>query len=247
MLFRSSSTGHLIVVSAWIDYPEAKRETFEIFIQLGAIFAVLWHYRRDLSELLFAAPREAGARARIGKILLAFVPAAGAGFLLHNLIEEFLFSPTFVATTLILGGVLLIALERRPWTFHVERIESVTWGQALGIGLAQVVSLLPGVSRAAATIVGGFQSSALGSPYTYPSDNNTQANVSSLVAAGNGGSIWCGNASNVWAFTPHTEAQATQVQKDMSAFIQAQQTRYAGLVAQINAATTPAEVEAINW
>lgn len=99
----------------------------------------------------------------------------------------------------------------------------------------------------AATIVGGFQSSALGSPYTYPSDNNTQANVSSLVAAGNGGSIWCGNASNVWTFMAHTEAQATQVQKDMSAFIQAQQTRYAGLVAQIDAATTPAEVEAINW
>jgi len=151
-----SSTGHLIVTAAVIDYPEASRETFEIFIQLGAILAVVWHYRRHLSGLVRDSPHDADARGMLGKVLLAFLPAAAVGFLLHKPIEQFLFSPTFVAVTLILGGILLIVLERRPWTFTVTRIEQAGWTQAVWIGVAQVLSLLPGVSRAAATIVGAM-------------------------------------------------------------------------------------------
>src|SRR5437867_502420 len=96
-----SSTGHLIVASSVINYPEASRQTFEIFIQLGAILAVVWHYRQPLAELLQRARVEEPPRALIGKVLLAFLPAAAAGLLFHHAIEENLFSTRVVATTLI--------------------------------------------------------------------------------------------------------------------------------------------------
>jgi undecaprenyl-diphosphatase len=151
-----SSTGHLIVASAVIDYPETSRETFEIFIQLGAILAVVWHFRGHLLGLLTRAPSDATARAMIGKVLLAFVPAAVAGFLFHRAIEHHLFSPMVVAGSLIAGGVVIIAVERRSWCFRVGTFEAVGWAQAWWVGVAQVLSLIPGVSRAGATIIGGM-------------------------------------------------------------------------------------------
>ncbi len=151
-----SSTGHLIVAAAAVDYPQASRQTFEIFIQLGAILAVVWNFRQHLLDLLVRSPSDASARHTLGAVLLAFLPAAAAGFLFHKPIEEYLFSPTFVAVTLIVGGVALIVLERRPWHFSVSDIERTSWQQALWIGVAQVLSLLPGVSRAGATIVGAM-------------------------------------------------------------------------------------------
>jgi len=151
-----SSTGHLIVASDLLDYPERSRDVFDIFIQLGAILAVVWHYRSDLGGLVRRAPAEAGARALVGRVLAAFVPSAVCGYLFHRQIEAHLFSPLFVGVTLVLGGLLLIAIERRSWRFDVERLGDVGWGQALAIGAAQVLSLLPGVSRAGATIIGGM-------------------------------------------------------------------------------------------
>ncbi|MBI3783810.1 MAG: undecaprenyl-diphosphate phosphatase [Deltaproteobacteria bacterium] len=151
-----SSTGHLIVASAWIDYPEAQRATFEIFIQLGAILAVVWHYRDHLLGVLRRAPDDSVARALIGKVLFAFLPAAAAGFLFHHAIEEHLFSPRVVAATLIAGGIVIIALERRVWQPRVTEIERSGWADAGWVGLAQVLSLIPGMSRAAATIFGGM-------------------------------------------------------------------------------------------
>lgn len=151
-----SSTGHLIVASAIIDYPEASRETFEIFIQLGAILAVVWHYWKPLLHLVERAPDEEKSRALIGKVLLAFVPAAIVGFLFHRIIEEHLFSPTVVAATLVVGGVIIIFVERQSLHFEVREIGTTGWMQALWVGLAQVLSLIPGVSRAGATIIGGM-------------------------------------------------------------------------------------------
>ena len=151
-----SSTGHLILASAVIDYPKAARPTFEIFIQLGAILAVVWHFRAHLLDLLARAGPQASARGLVGKILLAFVPAAAAGFLFHHAIEERLFSPTVVATMLIFGGVIIIAVERRAWRFSAHAIEETSWVQAFWVGVAQILSLIPGVSRAGATIIGGM-------------------------------------------------------------------------------------------
>lgn len=151
-----SSTGHLILVAEWIDYPEPQRVTFEIFIQLGAILAVVWLYRRHLWELVCGIPSSAQARATLGKVLLAFLPAAFAGFLFHRMIEAHLFRPTVVATSLVVGGVVLLWLEARNHRGQQCRLEDVSWRQAALIGLAQVASLVPGVSRAAATIAGGL-------------------------------------------------------------------------------------------
>lgn len=151
-----SSTGHLILVSEWIDYPEAQRATFEIFIQLGAILAIVWLYRGHLLGLLQRAPREARAAAFLGKVGIAFVPAAIVGLLFHDAIETHLFRPGVVAAALILGGLAILALERSSWRPHVHSVESVDWRHAIWIGVAQVLSLVPGVSRAAATILGGL-------------------------------------------------------------------------------------------
>ncbi|MEO8605748.1 MAG: undecaprenyl-diphosphate phosphatase [bacterium] len=151
-----SSTGHLIVASEWLRYPVAQRATFEIFIQLGAILAVYWHYRRELLALAHDASHDPAARGLVGKVLLAFVPAAVIGLLTHHWIEDHLFSVRAVALALIVGGVVIWLIERRPPAVSVTRIEAVSWREALWIGLAQVASLYPGVSRAAATIMGGM-------------------------------------------------------------------------------------------
>lgn len=151
-----SSTGHLILASELVDYPEPQRVTFEIFIQLGAILAVVWLYRRELWHLLRGAPFEPQARATLGKVLLAFLPAAVAGFLLHRMIEAHLFRPTVVAGSLVVGGLILLWLEANDHRGQQRRLEEVSWRQAALIGVAQVASLVPGISRAAATIAGGL-------------------------------------------------------------------------------------------
>lgn len=151
-----SSTGHLIIASAIVDYPEAQRATFEIFIQLGAILAVVWHYRVHLFDLAARAPRDADARNLLIKVGLAFIPAAAVGLLLHKKIEEYLFSPLNVAAALVVGGVIILAVERRMRTPIVHTIEETRWSDALAIGFAQIASLYPGVSRAGATIIGGM-------------------------------------------------------------------------------------------
>jgi len=151
-----SSTGHLIIAADWLGYPEAERATFEIFIQMGAILAVFWHYRSDLLQLAQRAQRERPAQELIGKVLLAFLPAAAVGFLLHRWIEAHLFSVRAVAGALIVGGIVIWLVERRPRPATVQRMEAMGWREALWVGLAQVTSLYPGVSRAAATIIGGM-------------------------------------------------------------------------------------------
>jgi undecaprenyl-diphosphatase len=151
-----SSTGHLIIASDWIGYPQASRATFEIFIQLGAILAVFWHYRDDLLRLVRSLPGEAQARALVGKVLLAFLPAAVVGLLFHHWIEDNLFSIRAVAVALIVGGLVILLVERRQWRPAVQQMESMRWSDALWVGLAQVASLYPGISRAGATIIGGL-------------------------------------------------------------------------------------------
>src|SRR5581483_4237133 len=151
-----SSTGHLILVGSLIDYPERQRVTTELFIQMGAILAVVWHYAPELADMARRLPRDGSARDLVLKVLLAFVPAAAVGVLVHHAIEERLFNVRTVATTLVLGGIVLLLVDRRPRSTGVDRIEATGWGDALGIGLAQITSLIPGVSRAGATIVGGL-------------------------------------------------------------------------------------------
>jgi undecaprenyl-diphosphatase len=151
-----SSTGHLIIAGAWLDYPAPHRATFQIFIQLGAILAVYWRYRRELAHLVQRSAREPAARAFLFKLLLAFAPAGAAGFLGYRWIEAHLFSVPSVALALVAGGVIILAVERRPPRVTVSHIDATSWNQAAWIGVAQIASLFPGISRAAATIVGGL-------------------------------------------------------------------------------------------
>ena len=151
-----SSTGHLILTGQLIDYPAAQRVTTEIFIQMGAILAVFWHYGTELTGLAQRVPRGGAARDLVLKVFVAFLPAAAAGVLVHHAIEERLFNPTTVATSLIVGGIIILVVERRRRRGTTDHIEATTWGQALAVGVAQTTSLIPGVSRAGATIIGGL-------------------------------------------------------------------------------------------
>ncbi|MCC6767108.1 MAG: undecaprenyl-diphosphate phosphatase [Deltaproteobacteria bacterium] len=152
-----SSTGHLILTGAWLAFPDEKAAAFEIFIQLGAVAAVVWFYRERIGALARDVWRDAGARAFVGKLLAAFVPAAVVGLLLHDWIVRMLFGPLPVAVGLAVGGVVLLAVDgpRRP-PGRTTRLDDVTWGQALLVGCAQAASLWPGVSRSGATIIGAL-------------------------------------------------------------------------------------------
>ena len=153
-----SSTGHLLVAANLLRFQGSAGGTFEIFIQFGAVIAVLAYYARDLLDQAIAIPRDR----RIGRfwlcVLLAFLPAALVGVLLRGWIKSVLFvSPALIAVSLIVGGVVLILVERLPGRpITTDKAEDVTPRQALLIGLAQVLALVPGVSRSGASIVGGM-------------------------------------------------------------------------------------------
>ena len=150
-----SSTGHLILVGDWLGFTGPVAATFEIFIQLGAILAVVWHYRVRLWTVAERLGTPEG-RAFWLPLLIAFLPAAIIGLLLHDWIKAVLFSPLVVAVALVVGGFVILLVERlhpRDMVVDAGRMPLKT---ALGIGLAQVLALIPGTSRSAATILGGF-------------------------------------------------------------------------------------------
>ncbi|MGH9866564.1 MAG: undecaprenyl-diphosphate phosphatase [Candidatus Polarisedimenticolia bacterium] len=156
-----SSTGHLIVAAHLLRYTGSAAETFEIFIQLGAILAVAWEYRSHLLSVAAGATglRPDGAsRGLVINLALAFVPAAVAGFLFHGAIHTYLFNPITVAVALIAGGVVMLVIEWARPRPAVHSLMEIPWHRALMVGLAQTLSLIPGVSRAGATIMGGMVS-----------------------------------------------------------------------------------------
>jgi undecaprenyl-diphosphatase len=153
-----SSTGHLLVASNLLRFGGSAGGTFEIFIQFGAVIALLAFYAGDLLGQAAAIPRDGRVRRFWLCVLLAFLPAALAGVLLRGWIKAVLFvSPGLIATSLIVGGLVMILVERLPSrTVTTAEAEAVTVRQALLIGLAQVLALVPGVSRSGASIVGGM-------------------------------------------------------------------------------------------
>lgn len=158
-----SSTGHLIVAGNLLGFAGDKASSFEVAIQLGAILAVAVLYWHRFVGLIpkgnDSMPHSASALqgwAGLWRISLATAPAVAAGYLAHDIIKAHLFNPVAVAWALAVGGVGILVAEgfvsRRP----SRSLETLTSGQALGIGLFQVLSLWPGTSRSAATIVGGL-------------------------------------------------------------------------------------------
>ncbi len=151
-----SSTGHLILASDWLRFEGGQGGTFEIFIQLGAILAIAWIYRRTLATVVRGLAREPVQQRFALNLVIAFLPAAIVGLLAHDVIKSRLFSPLVVAVALVVGGVAILWIERHPPTTRVRDVTAVPWRLALGVGLAQVLSLIPGTSRSGATIMGGF-------------------------------------------------------------------------------------------
>ncbi len=151
-----SSTGHLILVSSWFGLLDERAKTFDIFIQLGAILAIVWLYRVRLAGSLIAARRDAGSRRLFVGLFIAFLPAAVVGFLTHEWIKARLFNPTVVAVALVAGGILILLIERWSPQSRIGNVYEVPARTALGIGIAQVLSLIPGTSRSGATIMGGY-------------------------------------------------------------------------------------------
>lgn len=151
-----SSTGHLILLVDLLQFQGPPGKVFEIVIQLGAILAICWLYRVKLVTAVLQAPTNEQQRHFLITIILAFLPAAVIGVLLHGFIKSVLFNPIVVACTLIIGGLLILLVERyKPEPKHME-VEALTWGLALKIGLCQTLAMIPGTSRSGATIMGAL-------------------------------------------------------------------------------------------
>ncbi len=151
-----SSTGHLIIVGDFLDFTGPRAETFEIFIQLGAILSVVWIYRERLRDTILNLNGDPKARRLVANLAISFVPAAILGFLLHRQITRYLFNPVSVAGALVVGGIAILLIERYARAGRVQAVEEMTWRDALVVGIAQSVALFPGVSRSGATIMGGM-------------------------------------------------------------------------------------------
>ena len=151
-----SSTGHLILVERLCGLAGARAEVFAIFIQVGAVLAVVVEFRSRLAGVVRGLFAPTGERTLATSVAIAFVPAVVIGLLTHHWISEHLFGPRTVAAALIAGAIAIFAIERWKPAPVVDRLEAVGPGRALWIGLAQCVSLWPGFSRSAATILGGL-------------------------------------------------------------------------------------------
>ena len=151
-----SSTGHLIIAQDLLHYDSDAAKVFTIAIQLGAILAICWHYRDKIFSVVKGLPSNSDAQRFAANLMIAFIPAMVFGLLFHKLIKEYLFSPLTVAGALIVGGFVILLVERFKPAPRIHSVDDMRWGDAIKIGLAQSVALFPGTSRSGATIMGGM-------------------------------------------------------------------------------------------
>ncbi len=151
-----SSTGHLLLLGHFMGF-ESTGKTFEVLIQLGAILAILTVYFSRLMAIAKALPSDPTARRFVFGVLLAFLPAAVIGVFAHGFIKEVLFeAPLLICTTLVLGGVILLIIDRLPLQAKYTDVTHYPLWMYLAIGFCQTVAMIPGVSRSGATIVGAL-------------------------------------------------------------------------------------------
>lgn len=152
-----SSTGHLILAGELMNYlDKEKRDVFEVFIQMGAMLAVIWEYRLKIGRTLTGAIHPGAERRLIINVVIAFIPAALIGFLLNDMIRTFLFNPAAVASAFIVGGFIILWAEKREHSITVATADDLSYMDALKVGLFQCCALIPGTSRSGATIIGGL-------------------------------------------------------------------------------------------
>ena len=155
-----SSTGHLILAGAVLDFNGEKAKVFDVAIQTGAILAVILVYWQKIRSTLLDLPSQQQARLFVLNVLIAFVPAVILGLLFGKAIQDTLFTPQVVATSFIIGGVIILWAEHRQARTEtaprILEVEDMDWRDALKVGLAQCLALIPGTSRSGATIIGGM-------------------------------------------------------------------------------------------
>lgn len=155
-----SSTGHLILAGALLGMSGDKSKVFDVAIQSGAMCAVIVYFRVRLSKTVAGLAGDPAARRFAVNVLIAFIPAALLGLLFASRIKQHLFHPVPVATAFIVGGLIILWAERRaarhPDTIRIVSVDALGPLDALKLGLAQAVALIPGTSRSGATIIGGM-------------------------------------------------------------------------------------------
>ncbi len=151
-----SSTGHLILVGDLLHFNDEKGKVFEIVIQFGAILAVMWEYRAKILTVIRGLGHDPVARRLILNLMIAFTPAALLGLVFAKAIKAHLFQPVPVALAFIVGGFIILWAEKRSHVVRVDTADDLTPLDALKVGLAQCLALIPGTSRSGATIIGGL-------------------------------------------------------------------------------------------
>lgn len=155
-----SSTGHLILAGSLLDFTGEKVNTFEIAIQGGAMIAVIWEYHRKIRDVLCGMFRDARSMRFVLNLVISFMPAAALGYLFHDAIDSLLFKPVPVALAFIVGGIIILWVEKRakanPVAVRIHSIDDMSMLDALKVGIAQSFALIPGTSRSGATIIGGM-------------------------------------------------------------------------------------------
>ena len=151
-----SSTGHLIVVGDLLNYNDEQSKVFKIVIQFAAILAVCWAFKNRIGQAIGGLRADPVQQRFATLILVGFLPALVLGYLFHSTIKMYLFNPITVAGALIVGGVLILYIEKRAYQPRFEKVEDMPWRTALAVGFAQSIAMFPGVSRAGATIMGGL-------------------------------------------------------------------------------------------
>ncbi len=150
-----SSTGHLVLVGHFLGVDSPKK-VFEILIQLGAILAILTVYAAKLIRILADLPRDRRTQRFVLSVLIAFLPAAVIGAVFHKYIKALLEVPLIVCLTLIIGGVILLVVDRMSLRFDVQDTMDIDPWLGFKIGVCQCLAMIPGVSRSGATIVGAM-------------------------------------------------------------------------------------------
>lgn len=190
-----SSTGHLILASSLLRFEHHAAQVFEIAIQAGAMFAVVWHYRARLAATALGLASDPARRRFALNLVVAFIPAAALGLLFGSSIKLHLFNAVTVASAFLVGGVVILVVERshrrrvsdrpqrRP---HICTVDDLTTADALRIGLIQCAALVPGTSRSGATIIGSMM---LGLPRQVATEFSFYLGIPTLFAAA-GYSMW---------------------------------------------------------
>jgi len=152
-----SSTGHLIITQQLLGFNDERGKVFTIVIQTGAMMAVVWEYRdRHLRILRGLTADDPSARRFLANVAIAFMPLALLGLTFGDWIKAHLFNAPAVAVAFIAGALLILWAERREHRIRVEDVDDMRWSDALKVGIAQAFALIPGMSRAGSTIIGGL-------------------------------------------------------------------------------------------